>query len=185
MVAEFPDCRYVYVVRNPYAVVNSQLSEGVSSYVDDRATPFDFLNEAAQKGSGRERLCDRIRSDAAQVLDETAVREIDSLEGCLALSWYADNLVAQRVAACTETVFTVNYEDLLTDTDTEMERIYAHVGAGAPPSTTETVKNPERQLHKWKEQLSDRQVASIRETLRMLENRYEQVGSRCGGGYRR
>ncbi len=175
LVEEFPECRYVYVVRDPYAVVNSQLSRGVSSYVDDRTTPFDFLNSAAQSDSVVGLLCDRIRSDAAQVLDEACVREIDSLEGCLALSWYADNFVAQRVAARDEAVLAVRYQDLLTNPDAELDKIHVHVEVGAPSSTALEVKDPDRQLHKWQEQLSDYQIKSIQETIHALENAYESL----------
>lgn len=174
MVEEFPDCRYVYLIRNPYAVVSSQLSRGASSYLDDRVRPFDYLNEAQQSAPVAE-LCDRIRADAAEVLDEAAVREIDSLEGCLVLSWYADNLVAQRAAARSEAVLTVSYEDLLRNTNDEVDRIHAHIGAGPASSKNIKVKDPEQQLHKWREQLSDRQIESVRGTLQTLENTYERL----------
>lgn len=176
MVEEFPNCRYVYISRNPYAVVSSQLSRGASSYLDERACPFDYLNKAEQPRPTTKELCDRIRADAAEVLDDKIVHGIGSLEGCLALSWYTDNLVAQRVAAHSEAVLAVRYEDLLTDADPEVERIYAHIGAGCPLSTTVDVKNPDQQLHKWQEKLSDDQVEAIQETLHMLENAYGPIG---------
>ena len=169
LVEEFPGCRFVYLVRSPYAVVSSQLSRGASAYLDDRARPYDYLNEAKQPKPRTRELCDRIRADAGEVLDESTVREIDTLEGCLSLSWYADNFVAQRAAAGSEAVLTIKYEDLLTDTTAELERIYTHAGVEGPPITSVHVKNPKRQLRKWKEHLSDRQVELIRTALQTME----------------
>lgn len=178
MVEEFPECRYVYLVRNPYAVVSSQLSRGASSYLDDRARPFDYLNQAEQPASAKTELFDRIRSDAAEVLDEDTVRGIDSLEGCLTLSWYTDNLVAQRASNESEAVLTVHYEDLLTGTEEQLARIQAHLGSGPLASSEVEAKNPERQRTKWRERLSNRQVTSIRATLHQLEAVYGQLNFR-------
>jgi len=170
LVEEFPKCRYVYIVRNPYAVINSQLSRGASSYLDDRARPYDYLNDARQPASAQTELCRRIQSDAADVLGEASVRDINSLEECLALSWYTDNWVAQRVASRTEAVILVKYEDLLVNTGAEVDRIYAHIGSGSPSSVSIEVKNRGQQLNKWREQLTDSQVRSIRAVLRALQN---------------
>jgi hypothetical protein len=175
MVEEFPDCRYVYLVRNPCAVVSSQLSRGASSYLDNRARPFDYLNEAKQPGLATTELRERIRADAAEVLDEDTVREIHSLEGCLIMSWYADNLLAQHASAQSEAVITVRYEDLLTNTSAELDRIHAHIGVRTPSSITLESKDPDRQLHKWRGQLTDRQIESIRETLHTLETAHEHL----------
>lgn len=176
MVEEFPECRYVYLVRNPYAVVSSQLSRGASSYIDDRARPFDYLNAAEQPASATTELCDRIRSDAAEVLDEDTVRGSDSLEGCLTVSWYADNLVAQRAANERDAVLTVRYGDLLTDTEAQLSRIQTHVRSGPLASSEVEVKDPERQRNKWRERLSDQQVTAIRTTLQRLTDRYGSLG---------
>jgi len=174
MVSEFPDLRYVYVVRNPYAVVNSQLRAGISSYVDDGPRPHDLLNEDRQAGPPVDLLCERIRTDAAQVLDESVVQRIDSLEGCLALSWYADNLVAQRVTDH-GAVLTVRYESLLTNTEAELGRIQTHIGADLSLPAEIGAKDPNRQLRKWKEELMDAQVDRIREAIRVLEQAHGPV----------
>lgn len=174
MVEEFPGCRYVYLVRSPYAVVSSQLSRGASSYLDNRARPFDYLNEAKQPAPATTELCECIRADAEEVLDGDIVREIYSLEGCLTLSWYADNLVAQH-ASQSEAVITVRYEDLLVNTSAELDRVHAHVGGRSSSSVTSESKDPDRQLHKWREQLEDHQIESIRETLHSLETAHESL----------
>lgn len=174
MVSEFLNHRYVYVVRNPYAVVNSQLRAGISSYVDDGPRPYDLLNEDRQAGSQMDLLCERIRCDAAQVLDQSVVRQIDSLEGCLALSWYADNLVAQHVANH-EAVLSVRYEALLTNTEAELDRIQTHIGADLSLPAEIGAKDPNRQLRKWKAELTDAQVDRIREALRVLEQAHGPI----------
>lgn len=175
MVEEFPDCRYIYIVRNPYAVINSQLSRGASSYLDDRARPYDYLNDARQPTSAKAELCNRIQSDAADVLGEASVRDINSLEECLALSWYTDNFVAQHVASNRDAVLTAKYEDLLLNTGAEVERIYAHIGACSSASTSVQVKNPDQQLNKWREQLTDSQITSIRAVLHTLKKTHRSL----------
>jgi hypothetical protein len=177
LIDAFPSCRYVYIVRNPYAVVSSQLSRGASSYLDDRPVPYDYLNADRHSGPVVEALCDRIRADAAQVLGKAVVQDIDSVEGALALAWYADNLIAQEAAARSEAVCTVRYEDLLTRTDSELRRIQKHVGVEVSLATGVDVKNPERQLQKWREHLSERQVETIRTVLDALQNEYGALQS--------
>lgn len=172
MIEKFPDCRYVYVIRNPYAVVSSQLSRGASGYLDDRIRPFDYLNEAKQLASGVGSLCDCIRADASAVLDKDVVWEVTSLEGGLALSWYADNFVAQRASAQSDAILTVQYEDLLTDTEAQLARIQTHIESGTLSASERSSKNPDRQRNKWRDQLSDPQIASIREVLHRLEDTY-------------
>ena len=172
LVEAFPDCRYVYLVRDPYAVVSSQLSRGVSSYLNERGSPYDYLNASKQSEPVIAKLCDRIRTDAAQVLDEAVVRDIDSLEGCLALSWYADNLIAQEAASRSEAVCTVRYEELLTDTESVLLTVQRHLGIEETLAAGLDVKNPERQLHKWRENLSGSQVETIKNVLDALQNEY-------------
>jgi len=172
LIDAFPNCRYVYIVRNPYAVVSSQLSRGASSYLDDRPVPYDYLNADRQSGAVVEALCDRIRADAAQVLGKAVVQDIDSLEAGLALAWYADNLIAQEAAAGSEAVCTVRYENLLTHTDSELRGIQEHVGAETSLATGVDVKNPQRQLQKWRRHLSERQVETIQTVLDALQDEY-------------
>lgn len=174
MVEQFPDQRYLHVVRDPYAVVSSQLRTGITAYVDDGPWPYDLLNEERQPESRVDLLCERIRKDAAQVLAESVVRRIDSLEGCLALSWYADNRVAQRVVN-REAVLAVCYEALLTNTEAELDRIQKHIGATFLRPAEGGVKDPHRQLHKWQEQLTDAQVDRIQETIRVLEKAHGPI----------
>lgn len=174
MVEQFPDQRYLYVVRDPYAVVSSQLRTGITAYVDDGPRPYDLLNEERQSGRLVSTLCSRIRADASEVLDETVVRPIDSLEGCLALSWYADNVVARRTTGH-EAVLRVRYEDLLTDTANEFERIQDHLRTEVALTKNVEVKDPGQQLEKWRRHLSEVQVDRIRNVLRNVEERYVEV----------
>jgi hypothetical protein len=172
LVDAFPGCRYVYIVRSPYAVVSSQLSRGASSYLDDRPVPYDYLNAEKQSGPAVAELCDRIRTDAAQVLGDAIVRDVDSLEGALTVSWYADNLIAQEAAARSEAVCTVRYEDLLTRTESELRTVRDHIGGAASLAAGVEVKNPERQLRKWRQHLSGHQEETIRTVLEALQNEY-------------
>lgn len=181
LVREFPDQRYVYVRRDPYAVVNSQLRRGVSAYVDDRGMPYDLLNADEQPQSSVDLLCQRIRADAEKILDPKTVQGIDSLEGCLALSWYADNLIAKRAADTHDSILIVHYEKLLTNTEEELERIRDHAGATGPLAGHVHVKNPHSQINKWQSQLSADQVERIRRVLGVLTREYGDLDSQPTG----
>lgn len=185
LVQQFPDQRYVYVVRDPYAVVNSQLRRGVSAYVDDREMPYDLLNFDEQSESTVDLLCQRICADAEQILDAKTVREIDSLEGCLTLSWYVDNLIAKRTAEDYDSILTVHYEKLLTNTEEELERMRNHVASAGPLARDVQVKNPHSQIHKWQSQLSDEQIERIQRVLRVLTRRYGKLESKSSKAHTR
>lgn len=175
LVEEFPDLRYVYIVRNPYAVINSQLSQGVSSYVDDRRRPYDLLNEDEQPKSMVTELCTRIRTDAGAVLDEAIVQKFESLEECLLLSWYADNVVAQQAALESDSIITITYENLVTNPKKELSRVQSHIRAEEPIGGNLHVKDPDLQLGKWKYHLQDRQIQEIRDAIQTLEEAYGKL----------
>lgn len=179
MVEQFPNQRYVYVVRDPYAVVSSQLRNGISSYVDDGTRPVDLLDDSRRSPSSVRRLCEAIRADASQVIDKEIALEIESLVGCLTLSWYADNLVAQRVAE-RDKVLTLSYEDLVTDTRNELERLNHHIREDIPLTMNIGVKDPCRQINKWKGHLSDLQAARVSRVLHVLEDAHLPLGELCG-----
>ena len=169
MVEHFPQQRYIYVARNPYAVVSSQLRTGITGYGDS-----DLLDKVRQSDRMLTRFYDRIRTDAEQVLDGTVEDRFESVEECLALSWYADNIVAQQIADH-EAVLAVKYEDLLQTRDAERRRIQNHIGAAVRPREEGNVRKPQSQLTKWSRHLSGAQVERIRNALRILERAHGPV----------
>jgi len=169
LLKHFPDQQYIYIVRDPRAVVSSQLQTGISAYMEnDNNWPTDLLDHSEYSPSLLSELCSRIRSDAAAVIDSDAIHEIKSLEGCLTLSWYSDNLVARRAAEHKE-VAMLSYEDLLTDTQNELERLKRHIKSESCLTSNVNVKDTNHQISKWRKKLSDVQTGRIERALNILE----------------
>ncbi|CAD5243168.1 sulfotransferase [Thermococcus camini] len=147
-----------FIIRHPCATIASQIATGYYS----RITPEQLANEV-RKVEGLEELAGR-------------VADLNTEIGRLAAVWAFENYVS--LASKEKAWYTVVYERLVSEPEEELPALFAHVGEEVPGAAWERVGRPSmvtrrsygkeyigtpKQLLKWREKLSERQVKEILE----------------------
>ncbi|AFL95195.1 hypothetical protein CL1_0992 [Thermococcus cleftensis] len=152
---------FYFIIRHPCATIASQIATGYYS----RITPEQLANEV-RKVEGLEELAGR-------------VARLNTEIGRLAAVWAFENYVplsSERPFPW----YTVVYERLIVNPAEELEAVFGHIGEGVPEGAWKKVKKPSmvtrksygkeyigtpKQLLKWKDKLSERQVGEILEVV--------------------
>ncbi len=160
----------IFLIRHPFAVAASQLlyfepSKGLS-----------FLTD---------RYSEAYASEAAYVSGLGSPEEVITARWCLI------NLPALRHPENNERWITLAYEDLLTEPERELKRIFDRWGMAIPPGVEAQVRKPssttneatfqrgtESQLRKWQDQFSDEQIGRMRAVLDHFEVEFYDGGVR-------
>jgi hypothetical protein len=158
------------IIRHPCAVVASQLKTGLCGYrpisppyTDIFPTVDMILEEASQINGLDSKLIERLQ-------------KIKTLEEILAAAWCLDTIVPFQMANPLKWSLII-YEKLVKDGNKELTRIIHELGEEKIPRSAvhqlkkpsmladtkdhHLIQNPERQLAKWKQSLSDTQIKRI------------------------
>lgn len=155
-----------FLIRHPCATIASQIETGIRGYgyPTKRSLPADIvIKEASQIPSIRN--------------NEWLMRKLHTIkshEEVLAAIWSMDNYVPlSYLSEHPDVWYTVVYENLITDFDDEIKRVFGYINEETPEKVYEKFKKPSktthdksylgtsRQLLKWKNKLSDRQIKNI------------------------
>ncbi len=154
------------IMRHPCATIASQLETGYRGYFLQRSSPLPreiVLKEAL--------LIPQVREN------EWLVRKLQSIETqaeILALVWSLDNYVPlSYLTTHPGSIHPIIYEKLIVDFEEEIEKIFGFINEKVPKEAYEKFKKPsktahdkdylgtQKQLLKWKNKLSKRQVEEI------------------------
>ncbi|NJE85498.1 sulfotransferase [Thermococcus sp. CX2] len=164
-VANTFDLRAVYfIIRHPCATIASQLVTGYFS----RITKEQFLDEVRKVSelAGSEWLMDKLSGISSQI-------------ELLAAIWAFENyipLASERPYPW----YTVIYERLITDPEEELDSIFGYINEDVPEGARKRLRTPSKvtrktygktyigtpkQLIKWREKLTERQIDAILEVV--------------------
>ena len=150
-----------FIIRHPCATIASQIATGYYS----RITPDQLASELL-KVDGLEELAGRIA-------------RLDTEIGRLAAVWAFENYIP-LASKKPYPWYTVVYERLVSEPEEELRRIFGYISEDVPDGAWKRVRKPSmvtrksygreyigtpRQLLKWKDQLSERQVKEILEVV--------------------
>jgi hypothetical protein len=143
----------IYLVRHPFAVVSSQLKHGAWNH---KLSGFHFDQ------------CPYNREYYSQYADYLA--EARSKEEILFSRWCLSNVIPLKVPPSKQRWITVYYENLLTNPEIEIDRIFSAWGIQPPSQILNQVSTPSstthqasfmvskhKQLGKWKEFFNEKQ----------------------------
>ncbi len=157
------------IIRNPYATIASQLRTGYTGYLLPKGhlpAKHTIISDA----------------EAAHLNEKImrGLRSIDREEELLAAIWALDHFIP-LTSSSPQPWITLNYETLVTNPGSEIDRIFEHVGE--PEYACKAIhrsKNPSMmtlredvdhkisinaQLNQWKKLLSAKEIARIRKVL--------------------
>jgi len=154
------------LIRHPCAVVASQVESGIRgySYHRDRPLPKEFLlNEA-----------ERIQEIRENRWLMRKLKNLNTHVGVLAAIWAIDQYVPlSYLSRHPDAWYVAVYERLVVDFTNEVKRIFEYIGEDVPSAAYDLYHRPSRttrdyryvgtkkQLLKWKEKLSERQVEEV------------------------
>ena len=160
----------ILLIRHPCSVIVSQLKTGFCGYHAD-TPPYNNIFPTKKMILREAEKIDLIESN---ILNE--LKKIETKEEILAASWCLDNIVPLSSPKPHKWI-TVFYERLVKEKESEMIRILKEIGEvkltksiikvlQTPSMLTSVeekhiVKDAEKQLSKWKNQLSEKQVKNI------------------------
>jgi len=173
------DLRAIFLlVRHPCACISSQMKSGLYGYrssfppyIDIKPTKKMILDEVKEMKKLNEKIISKIKN-------------VEKIEEILATVWCLDNyiLITQKKPYPWKIVF---YEKLIKNGKSEIKNIFSEIGEknvpkaslikfGRPSIVTmkEDIKflnNPNKQLSKWNEYLSDKQKSRIMKILSYFE----------------
>ena len=172
MATKFPLKKILVIRREPHSTIASQIKTGFNGFIQDidpLLVKQDIINEM----------------DGIEGLDPEIIQElskIDNAEGMLAAIWAVDELIVKDYQH--ERILHVSYEKLLIDGETQLKKILGELDQldsfsrvsrmlEKPSLVTRKsgqngVNDPEKQLDKWKKQLSKEQIKSIDEVLNIF-----------------
>ncbi|WP_258083430.1 sulfotransferase [Thermococcus thermotolerans] len=153
-----------FIIRHPCATIASQLATGYFS----RITKEQFLSEIQKvpELAESERLMDRLSGINSQI-------------ELLAAIWAFENYIP-LASKKPHPWYTVIYERLVVNPEGELKAIFGYIGEEVPEGAVRRIKTPSkvtrktygrdyigtpRQLIKWREKLSERQVKDILEVV--------------------
>jgi len=159
-----------FIIRHPCATIASQLKTGIRGYFIPKDIPLPkeiALREASQ--------IPQIREDTWLM---KKLETIDTQEEILAAIWSMDNYVPlSYISKHPDAWYTVVYEKLITDFEDEIRRIFSYINEEVPEKVYVKFRRPSKtthdksylgtpkQLSKWKNKLSERQIKNILEVV--------------------
>ena len=152
-----------FVIRHPCASIASQLETGIRGYFLPKSVPLT-KEVVLSSLPGIKELRD------SEVIRK--LRSIETQEEILAAVWSIDYYIPlyyQRVFNW----YTVVYESLVLDPEEELKKMFSYIGEKVPEEAYSKIETPSimthdrkyigspKQLVKWKEKLSERQIKNI------------------------
>jgi len=157
--------KILVIRRAPHSTIASQIKTGFNGLIHD-IDPLLLKKEIINEMDGIEELDPEIIQELSK---------IENTEGMLAAIWAVDDLIVKDYQH--ERILHVNYEKLLTDGETQLKKILGELNKlnsfsrvsrmlEKPSLVTRKsgqngVNDPEKQLNKWKKQLSKEQIKNI------------------------
>lgn len=177
----FPSYKYIYIIRNPFAVINSQIRNKISGYVTSKTGLFDYLKDE----SLNDELVDIITRESRQIVGDKMTDNIEqtvsTLAGYLSLSWCLDNIIP--ISLYNNNNFTtLQYEHLTKEPLNSIDSVFCdndlYLDRQKLSSILKGKMKPKKlneQRNKWRLNLSKREISDIQSVI-SITNIYSKLG---------
>jgi hypothetical protein len=164
MITNFPECKYIFIIRHPCAVISSQIESGITGYFPPEKWKINkeiVLEQAKQILSIKKNnnLLNKIKT-------------IETKEEILALVWCLDTYIPLKYINFKK-YHLIIYEKCVKNGEIELKKIFNYLDKNIPKMANYGLSEPSftsynksyvgsiKQLKKWKKKLSKDQIESI------------------------